>query len=70
MPDPTESHKSKIATPPAIAFVSPDILVGEAPLWTGHTWASLNRFLDDMDALGFAIWETPSIIYIFTGRVD
>jgi len=68
MPDPTPSHKSKVATPPAIAFVVEN--EADVPLWRGHDWTTLNRFLDDMDALGFAIWETPSIIYVFCGRFD
>ena len=68
MPDPHQSDKSKVATPPAIAFVVED--ERDVPLWSGHDWISLGHFLDDCDALGFAVWETPSVIYVFCGRFD
>ena len=68
MPDPTESHKSKVATPPAIAFVVED--ERDMPLFYPSDFLNLEHFLDDMHALGFAIWETPACVYIFTGRFD
>ena len=68
MPDPHQDHKSKTATPPAVAFVCEH--VDDIPLWSGHDFISLDHFLCDMDALGFAIWETPSVIYVFVGRFD
>lgn len=69
MPENSPSDKSKVATPPpAIAFVVEN--ESDAPLWTGHDWISLSHFLDDCDALGFAVWETPSVIFVFCGRFD
>ena len=68
MPDPHSFDKSKVATPPAIAFVCEN--ADDIPLWSGHDFVSLENFLDDMDALGFPTWVTPSVIYVFVGRFD
>ena len=49
------------------------VLVGAglAPVvWTGHRAFDLLGFLEDMEALGFAIWLTPSAVYVFTGEVE
>ena len=62
------THNSKIATPPDLVFVVEGM--DDAPIWSGHDWISLERFIDDMDALGFAVWETPTAVYVFVGRID
>lgn len=62
--------KSKKATPkvPAIAFITAEIEeLEQAPLWVGHDLISYLKFIDDMDALGFALLETPAVTYVFVG---
>jgi len=39
-------------------------------LWTGHDEFDLFDFIDDMEALGFAVWITPTTVYVFTGDVQ
>lgn len=39
-------------------------------IWTGHEYDDLARFIDDMDALGFAVWVTPRVVYVFTGECE
>lgn len=45
------------------------ITEGAWPNWPAGDWQNLQAFIDDMDALGFAVWSTPAVVYIFTGKV-
>lgn len=37
-------------------------------VWPADPPEQLDAFLDDMDALGFAVWRTPSVVYVFAGE--
>ena len=69
MQDFPSPHNSKLATPaPDVVFVVES--AADVPIWSGHDWISLERFIDDMDALGFSVWETPTAVYVYVGRID
>ena len=36
-------------------------------VWTDHTQFDVEAFIDDMDALGFPVWVTPSTVYVYAG---
>jgi len=59
---------SKSATPAAEAVVF--VTEGPIAVWTGHDWSDLQDFIDDMKALGFPVWRTPRLVFVFTGAAD
>ena len=65
MPDNQHAvNRDKHDQPQDVVFVT----AGQHPIWSGHDFISLEHFLDDLDALGFAVWVTPSVVYVFTGE--
>lgn len=63
-------NKSAECKPYEIVFICaasedwPDII------WPLTYPDNLDRFIDDMTALGFAIWPTPTHIYVYTGETE
>ena len=72
MPSKHDQSKSKSATPADVVFwFTPDGLFDPLmTIWTDRDQPSLDSFLEDMNALGFAVWETPTAVFVFVGRVD
>jgi len=72
MPEPTPKHNSKSATPADVVFWFTANGLCDPPMtiWRDHDQPSLDKFLDDMDALGFAVWCTEDRVYVFCGEIE
>ena len=50
--------------PQDVVFIGSGLL---PVVWTDHNEFDLLAFIDDMDALGFPVWVTPTTVYVYAG---